>query len=165
MSKPRIILFDRKTKALALAFLILSIVMVRMGPASTLDARFFYTSADAAEYLASIGAFGRATYLKVETLDFGLIAIYTLFLVRVFAASWRGLRNRWFAFVPGFFDLIETVTIFYLLKSGTLTPPAYLGYATAAKWLSVTFTLIVGVGSSLEGRQAKVRLGKIPRTV
>jgi hypothetical protein len=159
VKKPRLNLFDRKTKALALAFLVLSTVMVRMGPESTLDSRFFYTSSDAADYLASVGAVGRATYLKVEALDFGLITIYTLFLVRVFAASWRGLRNRWVAFVPGFFDLIETATIFLVLQRGTLTPPAYLGYVTAAKWLSVTFAVIFGIGSSLTERQAKLRPG------
>ena len=120
-----------------------------------LDARFFYTGAEASAYLEQIGPAGRSAYLRAETVDFGLILIYTTLIARLFVRRFGRQALCAIAFVPGLFDLIETAGAFSVVWQGKSEAPAFLGYATALKW--ITTFLVLGILAL--SRFRKVRYG------
>lgn len=117
------------------------------GPHGTLDERLFYSGIEARFYLDTLSDSEMRAYLFNELADLVLIGLYSslLFLsLRHHFPKRVGLHG--FAFIPGFFDLIETCGILYALTfEGS---HAYLdnwGAITLMKWL----TGIVAMGLTL----------------
>ena len=89
-----------------------------------LDLRFFYTPAQALEYLGSLKVGGQgdawSRYWMHEWLDLGFMAFYTMAMVAFWKATPRldGLRRlRWLPWGAGALDLIETASILVVLSS------------------------------------------------
>ncbi|MBK8173333.1 MAG: hypothetical protein IPK60_23775 [Sandaracinaceae bacterium] len=138
-------ILDPYTIVLGLVAMATSATLVAIGPSQTLDTRFFYSAQTAHDFLVDIGAEGRSAYLRVECIDFGLICVYSAFLLRVFLRRFEGRPLHWIALVPGAFDLAETFTIFTLLTHDDFDVPGYLGYLTCAKWVSAIVVLAVAI--------------------
>jgi hypothetical protein len=119
--------------------IILDAVLLWMPPGpSILDARPYYSAAEALVYLEELGPAGRTTYFVHECVDLVFIAAYTL-LLRQLAARWR-VTPRILLFAPGAADVIETAGILVLLGMGTPRSrllAGVIGYATCCKWLAL----------------------------
>lgn len=109
-----------------------------------LDARFHYSGDDALAFLNGLGEVGRRAYSTHQWVDLAFIASYTTFLyaaVERFSVR-RPLALRVTAFLPGAFDLIETVGILVLLATferpgvQAFALASLVGTATTLKWCS-----------------------------
>lgn len=116
----------------------LGAVLLLMPPGlSMLDARPYYSAAEALSYVEELGPVGRTTYFVHECLDLVFILAYTA-LLRQLAARWR-LAPRVSLFAPGAADFIETAGILVLLGMGTPRSrflACVISYATCCKWLA-----------------------------
>ncbi|MEQ1723076.1 MAG: hypothetical protein ABL930_07850 [Pseudobdellovibrio sp.] len=107
-----------------------------LGLKHTLDARIFYTQDDALAFLQSLDSTGLQTYLHVELLDLGFIFTYSMLM---YVTLRKMIPNRFYfcfiAFIPGFFDLVETANIILFLQNPTYIQSfAWLGTITFLKW-------------------------------
>jgi hypothetical protein len=135
---------------------ILEVLLVILPPGlSILDARLFYTRADATAYLAALGPKGRHGYFLHEVVDLGFIATYTTLLRRL-AVRWKLPRAlRWLAFAPGAADLVETGGILAVLAVPAAAPlVAVLGATTAVKWAAAAL-VVSGFGGALAVRRRR----------
>lgn len=135
-----------------LLMIIIGTMMLLWGTNSSLDAQFYYTGESAKHFLSSLTESQNRTYFRHEILDLGFIFSYTLFYFFLVRRTFTSDHYQWLAFVPGFFDLIETTSILYFLNSkalpGTLE---WLGPMTSLKWLSVaalSFILVLALRKS-----------------
>ena len=128
---------------IALAVVLDVLLLVLPPGRSILDARLYYTGADAAAYLASLGADGRRAYFVHELVDLAFIATYTM-LLRHLAFRWKLPRAfHGLAFAPGAADLVETASILLVLASPAAAPLlGVLGVVTAVKWAAAA--VVVG---------------------
>jgi hypothetical protein len=119
-----------------------------------LDARFWYTPADARSFFGNLGAAGRKAYAISElTLDLVFLATYGL----LFAVLIRHLyppKLAWLVVLPfaaSTFDLLENVTLAYLAwtYAGKESPAAGLGaiFTVAKTAFYVASVLLVLVGT------------------
>ncbi len=136
---------------LAVLLGLIGLVMHIWGPDDELDIKFFYTSVQANNFLQGLSASQAGAYLLNEIMDLLFLSTYSLlffFLARRFY-----FRKTWMALVPGFFDLIETTTIIFLLINRSWAPPHWLGYATSLKWTTgiiLAITILVGFARQLK---------------
>lgn len=141
---------SKKARVISLicALVFILILMNQYSPAKTLDARIYYTYAESLEYIWKLTPAEQSGYAIAEGLDFLLIATYTVILLMwfQFVFPWA----RWFlmfAFLPGFFDLIETGTIFLALVTGSSDYLfEYLGTITCLKWLTGCAVVFLSLG-------------------
>ena len=137
----------------------LDVLLLLMPPGlSMLDARLWYSAADALAFLEELGPVGRTKYFVHECLDLVFIAAYTV-LLRQLATRWR-LAPRNLLFAPGAADFIETTGILVLLSMGTprsSTIATVIGYATCSKWLAFLAVIVTFATGFLK------RAGKQPR--
>lgn len=124
------------------------------GADRVLDTELFYTAAQAQSFFQSLEPLESQTYLLHETLDLVFLSSYgALFFLM---ARKFELRGYLLAFVPGVFDLIETVTIIFLLLNRIWSPPFWLGYVTCLKWATggiVLFSLLAGFAKRKKERR------------
>jgi hypothetical protein len=118
----------------------LGLSMHRWGVDSALDAKFFYTVTEAEFFFRSLEPAKWQAYLLNEVLDLAFLSSYSLLFF--FRARKFYFTKSWIAFVPGFFDFIETTTIILLLLNRSWSPPIWLGYVTCLKWLTGTIVVI-----------------------
>ena len=123
---------------LIVALILIGGWMLIWGSSGSLDMKFYYSADEARRFLYGLSASEAANYLRNEWVDLGFLSTYSaLFFVlaRRFYPS-KPILHFW-AIVPGLFDLIETVTIIWLLLYWkAVAPPAWLGVMTCLKWLS-----------------------------
>lgn len=102
------------------------------------DARLWYPAEQVPWILAGMGPAGRKVYVLVECFDLFLLTTYTLLFVGAWGAlfSRRGWHFFW-PWLPGLFDLIETVSALYLAvkyPEGDQPVERLLACATPLKW-------------------------------
>lgn len=111
---------------------------------SSLDAQLYYSGEAAKYFLNSLSEVQNQIYFRHEILDLGFIISYTLFYYFLVRRVLGSEKYLWMAFVPGFFDFLETTSILYLLKSENIPNELdWLGYLTALKWLTVTILSLI----------------------
>lgn len=122
-----------------LTFIVLG-VMFYLGVDKSLDARFYYDYIEASAYMSQLSVELSYKYLIKEFFDLGLICLYS-------ALFKRGVRHFLFSsfpllfisLIPGFFDLIETISVILILKQiVSYDVLNYLGLVTLLKWSSGT---------------------------
>lgn len=113
-----------------------------------LDIKFFYMKSEIQSLFMFLGEEGRATYIKVNFLDFGFILSYTLLFLGVYFAFFKDLAKS-LIIVPiclALADLSETSIICYLLNFFPETKER-LEYAlvllTPLKWMLALSSLMV----------------------
>lgn len=125
--------FDRPTKILFAMIVLFDIVLMTIGPRDALDIRLYYTGEQARALLASFDEAQIHRYFVNECIDLAFIMTYSALLFVCMQKYWR--RYRVLAFLPGFFDLIETVSILIALSTpGQHDFFDWLGVATFLKW-------------------------------
>ncbi len=104
--------------------------MLYLGPPGKLDGRYFYTIAEGRSYLLNLNLEQRANYLFGELIDLWFLVNYSwLFHVLI--------RKR-YVFIPGLFDLVETLLILSYLISGDYFPMLdLLPFFSVPKWFLV----------------------------
>ena len=138
--------FDFRMVALWAIFLIFIMTFAKLGLSDILDAKFYYTGAEATKFFSSLNDKEAFHYLVNEFFDLGFIIVYTavlfLSLKRVF---YKVPSIKYFALLPAAFDLFETKTIIDCLMANgpRATNCLWLGYVTSAKWLAVGFLLLL----------------------
>lgn len=138
-------IFDKKLIGLLVTAAGALAVMFTLGPEESLDARFFYTTEEAHRILYDVTADESVRYFRNEIFDVALILLYSAFLFRIF----QNLRvpRVWafvLAFAPGFFDLVETISVLYALQHpGPHGFLSWLGYVTASKWLTAGISVLL----------------------
>ena len=130
-------------KILFLLLIGIGAAMRWLGPSDSLDAHFYYTSEYAQIFLTQQSAEEANAYFINELIDLSFLATYSALFFLLFR-RYGGSKRSWLAFIPGIFDLIETVTILSLLRGWATVVPWWLGFATALKWVTATLA-IVGV--------------------
>ncbi len=110
--------------------------MFAWGPQATLDKKLYYTGAQAQAFLDAMSPELLHAYFINELLDELFLCCYSVIAFVVFKRVF-GVRSRFrfLAFMPGFFDWIETSLILIALR--TPAPHAFfgwLGFATFLKW-------------------------------
>jgi hypothetical protein len=123
---------------------IILIAMNKIAPADILDARLYYNQMEVWSFFTSLSPEEAGSYFLNELLDLVFICIYSSILYLSFKRltawkkSWRQI-----AWLPGFFDLIETSGILITLKTGAITGPVlWLGFVTFAKWLTGALVVV-----------------------
>ena len=128
------------------------------GQEGLLDTILFYSSQEAYTALIHYGEDGRRLYLGFLAADFIFIIFYSVafaFLMTKTVFSVCGKRSSWLIlnllpFGIGFFDCVENICIFGMLKIYPLSSTilgTISGSATGCKWLLtmvVTFCLVYG---------------------
>lgn len=106
---------SKKGVVLVVTLVATGIVMRFFSPPQKLDARVFYSLAEAVNYLMSLTELQKREYLFAEFFDFWFMINYTW--INFLAAKKVGLKPRllWIAFVPGVLDFFETILIVYFL--------------------------------------------------
>lgn len=149
--------FTRSEATLTLLLLLIGVSMEIWGSHRALDVKFYYSANEARDFLRSMDAAEAAAYLRNEILDLGFLSTYSAlsrsFMCRFYPSN-RAL-HIW-ALVPGFFDLIETSAIIWLLLHPESNPPGWLGVTTCLKWLTGA-TVIATLGLSLIASSRKSR--------
>lgn len=129
-------LFGKTEWLLVAAYSVLGWAMLATGPGKTLDSRFFYTAEAARSYLEALTPDDVAAYIRVEVIDYFLLASYTALLVRMLGRWFNRHPARWLGLVPGTLDLFETTAILRALQRGDADLPEFLGIVSCAKWSS-----------------------------
>ena len=126
---------DSKLIFLGVFLVVMVFLLWASGPGDTLDQHFYYTGAKAREIFDAMGPAGAAKYLRTEWLDLVFIATYSTALDRA-CGKLPGFRlHRGVAFLPGFFDILETMTIIAYISGAPVSGWFdYLGIITALKW-------------------------------
>lgn len=135
----------KKTPPLFLITCALAIAMLLLGSNTSLDAKLYYTGDQARALLAGLDSAGVERYFINELLDLLLILSYSTLLFVGFKKVFPGRRIVCcLAFVPGFFDLIETLSLLYILGFGGATSHLdWLGTVTFLKWATGAVALVV----------------------
>ena len=124
-------------ESVAFLFLVISAVGMRIwGSQISLDAKFYYTSAEAKVFFEGLSSEEVQSYLRNELLDLCFLSGYTVFFFllaqRLFSKT---SRLKWLVLVPGSLDLIETLTIVCILQKFYFNQvPVWLGFVTCGKW-------------------------------
>ncbi|KYG63208.1 hypothetical protein AZI86_16015 [Bdellovibrio bacteriovorus] len=133
--KPRLYFFDKPTVLLLIALTVLSVVMVIAGAGfEGLDLKFYYSGDEALRILSALSSEQRQRYLRIESLDFIYLSIYTSLLM------WNlrkvgGARLMFLGTLPAIFDVAENLCIMHWLSSpGEHFYLGFLSFLTMAKW-------------------------------
>lgn len=104
--------------------------MLYLGPPGKLDGRYFYTIAEGRSYLLNLNLEQRANYLFGELIDLWFLVNYSwLFYV---------LIRKKYVFIPGLFDLVETLLILgYLISGDYFLMLDFLPFFSVPKWFLV----------------------------
>lgn len=138
--------FDFRMITLWVIFLIFIMTFAKLGSADILDAKFFYTGAEATKFFTALSDKAAFHYLVNEFFDLGFIVVYTailfLSLKRVF---YKVPSIKFFAIVPAGLDFFETKTVIEcLMTNGPIAKTClWLGYVTSAKWVTGGFLLLL----------------------
>ena len=138
--------FDFRMVALWAIFLIFIMTFAKLGSSDILDARFYYTGAEATKFFSSLNNKAVFHYLMNEFFDLGFIVVYTVILFLSLKRIFYKVPNiKYFAILPAAFDFFETKTIIEcLMASGSRGPSvSWLGYVTSAKWITGGFLLLL----------------------
>lgn len=129
-------LFDRKLTLLLGLIVLLDLIILWLGPPHSLDVKLYYSGDEARALFAALTEADLKAYLTQELFDLGLIASYTTALF--IGLSRTRPKKTWakpLAFLPGFFDLVETLTSIGILRFGLpITWLDHLGLFTFVKW-------------------------------
>jgi hypothetical protein len=139
--------FDKKSTILVLLIIIIDFYMIYLmtqGLTETLDQKLYYSGDDARALWLSFSNWHLQTYFANEIADLFLIASYSsLFYITLRKVS-KSPEYLLVALIPGFFDLIETLSVMLILKF-----PEYgqilnwLGTVTLFKWNSGAFAVLL----------------------
>lgn len=132
--------FDFRMISLWAILGIIATIIIKIGSQDTLDARFYYTGAEASKYINSLAEKDVYRYLVTEIFDLCFIVIYTgIFYLSLKRIFFKNEKIKYLALIPAAFDLIETKTIIEWLSSDININKQYywLGYATLLKWLTL----------------------------
>lgn len=138
--------FDFKIISLWAILGIIATVIIKIGSQDTLDSRFFYTGAEAANYLKSLSDKELNRYFVTEFFDLGFIITYTAILfISLKRIFYKKEKIKYFALIPAAFDLFETKTIMECISTGADISREYgwLGYITLFKWIMLAFLLLL----------------------
>lgn len=112
--------------------------MSQIGPAESLDAKFYYGFKEASDFMDSLSPKDIEEYLLNEFIDLGLIFFYSSFLYVAFSRLYHSafIGIKYLALLPAIFDFIETKSIILILNQN-IDPAVlnWLGFVTAAKWI------------------------------
>ena len=121
------------------------------GSRETLDAKFYYSSAEAKFFFQNLNQDEIRSYLRNELFDIGFIFIYSALFFTLFKRHCPVYsRFSFFALMPGAFDLLETITIIAVLIGILEEPPAWLGVATCLKWATGAIFIIFSTFHSIK---------------
>lgn len=144
---------DRTTMKYLIGLVLIFVSMLVFGSGEMLDTHFFYSGEYAWAFFTSLSEEARHAYLRTNLLDFLFIHFYSSLAFHEFSKLLKS-KARFVALVPGFFDLMETGTIFRILWSGMIPSDlTALGYMTAAKWTSGAILILVYLGLLLRRRR------------
>lgn len=147
-------IISKKTTILFVTLVATGIVMRIFSPPQKLDARIFYSFAEAVNYLMSLTEIQKREYLFAEFFDFWFMTNYTW--INFLAAKKVRVKSQllWVAFVPGVLDLFETILIVYFLHFRQFTFwHDLLPVLSFLKWLSA-IGLIIFLVQKAFGRRA-----------
>ena len=113
-----------------------------------LDTRLFYSSNEAIQYFAQMTMLHSKLYLHHELLDLVYLCVYSILFFNLFEILFPLNKKLLFlAFLPGVFDLLETSSILYVLRGGSVSRvSAWLGTSTLLKWITGTALLLTYIG-------------------
>jgi hypothetical protein len=141
--KSNVTFFDRKILGLLAVIVLAGVAMATWGPSETLDAKFYFSNAEAQALFQRATAHDLQAYRVNELIDL-------VFLVSYSCVLFLGLRKvdststliPLLGFVPGVFDLCETSAIFYALSTSTNQDFfKWLGVVTSLKWSTAAIAL------------------------
>lgn len=117
---------------------LVGVVMLCLGVRGSLDMRPYYSFQEASNYFNHLSVEMSYAYLIKEFLDLGLIALYSgLFKRGVRKFIFPNPPKLFIFLIPGFFDLIETVSIILILKNLiSHSILGILGVISLLKWTS-----------------------------
>lgn len=136
-------MFDGKLRALLALILLIVAAMSAFGPRESLDAKLYYSGAEARALFARQEPAEARRYFGNELGDLVLIAVYTAALVIALRrARGPGAAVLSLALAPGLFDLVETSLVLRALSQ----PESDwfldgLGAVTLLKWICAVFAL------------------------
>jgi hypothetical protein len=145
---------SKKAAVLVVTLIATGIVMRFFSPPQKLDARFFYSFAEAVNYLMSLTELQKREYLFAEFFDFWFMINYTW--INFLAAKKIALTPRilWIPFVPGVLDFFETILIVYFLHFRQFTScHELLPLLSSFKW-ATAIGLIIFLVQKAFGRRA-----------
>ena len=138
--------FDFRMVALWAIFLIFIITFAKLGSTDILDAKFFYTGAEATKFFSSLSNKAAFHYLVNEFFDLGFIVVYTAILFLSLKRVFYKVPNiKFFAILPAGLDFFETKTVIdCLMANGPIAKNyVWLGYVTSAKWITGGFLMLL----------------------
>ncbi len=140
--------FDKKLIFINVLLVALGLLMMKIGPPSSLDTKLYYSGSEARALLTSFNDAQLSAYLTNEFLDLGFIVTYTCALLIALRRLYP--KRRWATVLPmliGAADLIETSMIIAVLGiSFSQSVFDWLGVVTFLKWsfaaVGVTLLLV-----------------------
>ncbi len=128
-----------------------------------LDARFYYTYAEAVALMESYGSHGRVTYALASLfLDTLLVAAYTCFLAGLLCRLRPGRHPWWFAMPPLWaagLDLCENAQVIVMLISFPGVSAAQTGLAAITTCAKHIVLMVCLTGAALLACSAALRSG------
>jgi hypothetical protein len=119
-----------------------------MGANDILDTKIFYTSNESSDFFKGLSAAGVAKYKRIALVDLLLfIPTYTT-LLYLFSKRFLPKRFVYASFVPGLFDIVETLAVLLFLSSVISEFPPWMGYITLLKWVS-GYMIGIAIGANL----------------
>ncbi len=131
-----------------ISLLLVVAISYTKGEYDILDLKFFYLKSEIQPLLISLGEEGRATYIRINYLDYMFMTTYTLFFFGMYFAFFKNLATT-LILIPALLlmaDFVETSSIHYLLR---VFPESHNGleytlmFLTPAKWMLALSTLLV----------------------
>ena len=131
-----------------------TVAMIGWGTKVSLDAKFYYSRAEARAFLLGLSDEQMRDYFRNEWMDLLFMTFYTglLYAWASRASTSRVLRRA--ALVPGFFDAIETLTLLAVMKGRDA--PAWLGAVTCIKWSAAGAVLIALIVAALRKKSRTI---------
>lgn len=154
---------------LFLLFVLIEITILRyVARLPVLDARLIYTPSEALTIIKSLDASALVEYKNFNLIDFALIVLYSILLIAWFKLLEPDVRVKihgwtWFGLIPGFFDLIETGGVAFLLYNTHTeqNPGIWLTVlGTPLKWLSTLIIILLLAFAELNGLRHRVLEGR-----
>lgn len=107
--------------------------MSNFSPEVILDTKLYYSPSELLQILQNYSIEDRIAYFYTCLIDLLYLTVYSALL-------WILAGKKGFAFLPGFFDFIETGSILlYILGKVEFTHIQHLGVISFLKWIFVIF--------------------------
>lgn len=115
-----------------------------LSPPGKLDSKFFYDATYAEQFFRSLGPLAASAYFWCEVIDLLFMVFYSLLLWLLYRMKFsRSVSHT--TLIPGVLDLIETLSILFILKGGQVNLE-FLSVVSALKWsFGVILLLTLGV--------------------